>query len=67
MGNHEFCTECGASDFHYGRPCDPKRKKEHQEKQRRAKENYETLRQSALAKLETAGLTDAEKRVLHIR
>jgi len=25
MGNHEYCTECGASDFHYGQPCNPKR------------------------------------------
>lgn len=26
MGNHEFCTECGANDFHNGFPCDPERK-----------------------------------------
>lgn len=25
MGNHEYCTECGASDFHDGRPCNPDR------------------------------------------
>jgi hypothetical protein len=29
MGNHEFCVECGASDFHYGRECDPKRNQGH--------------------------------------
>ena len=32
MGNHEYCTECGATDFHLGRPCDPKRKAEYQKK-----------------------------------
>jgi len=21
MGNHEFCSSCGASDFHYGMTC----------------------------------------------
>lgn len=25
MGNHEYCEECGANDFHMGRPCDPER------------------------------------------
>jgi hypothetical protein len=25
MGNHEYCGNCGESDFHYGRPCDPAR------------------------------------------
>lgn len=25
MGNHEYCTDCGASDFHFGRPCNPER------------------------------------------
>jgi hypothetical protein len=23
VGNHEFCVECGESDFHRGEPCDP--------------------------------------------
>jgi len=26
MGNHEFCTGCHESDFHYGRECDPVKK-----------------------------------------
>ncbi len=26
MGNHEFCTDCHESNFHYGRPCDPVKK-----------------------------------------
>ena len=26
MGNHEYCVDCGESDFHYGRDCDPKKK-----------------------------------------
>lgn len=25
MGNHEYCTDCGANDFHHGQPCDPER------------------------------------------
>lgn len=23
MGNHEYCVDCGESNFHYNRPCDP--------------------------------------------
>lgn len=23
MGNHEYCVECGANDFHLGEPCRP--------------------------------------------
>lgn len=23
MGNHEYCTTCGESDFHLGQPCNP--------------------------------------------
>jgi hypothetical protein len=30
MGNHEYCTECGLSNFHYGEPCPPKAKAAHQ-------------------------------------
>jgi len=26
MGNHEFCEDCGASNFHLGEECDPERK-----------------------------------------
>lgn len=33
MGNHEYCDECGESDFHYGRPCDPAKKAAHQAEQ----------------------------------
>jgi predicted nucleic acid-binding Zn-ribbon protein len=36
MGNHEFCTECGASDFHHGRECDPKRKAEYEARNQKA-------------------------------
>lgn len=47
MGNHEFCLECGDSDFHYHRPCNPERKKVWQEKARweekREKEREEKL------------------------
>jgi hypothetical protein len=25
MGNHEYCIHCGESDFHYHRPCNPKK------------------------------------------
>ena len=25
MGNHEYCEECGESDFHLGRKCYPKK------------------------------------------
>jgi len=26
MGNHEFCEDCHANDFHNGRPCNPEAK-----------------------------------------
>jgi len=25
MGNHEYCTDCGANSYHHGEPCDPGR------------------------------------------
>lgn len=25
MGNHEYCENCVENNFHYGRPCDPKK------------------------------------------
>ena len=39
MGNHEFCTECGESDFHWGRPCNEKKRKEQQDRRQSAKNN----------------------------
>lgn len=34
MGNHEYCEDCGESDFHHHRPCDPvKLAKKKQEKE----------------------------------
>lgn len=41
MGNHEFCTECGANDFHNGEPCDPKRKKKYQNELNEGSRNLE--------------------------
>lgn len=38
MGNHEYCTGCGASDFHSGFSCQeayPKKFKTHQAQKRR--------------------------------
>lgn len=34
MGNHEYCVDCGVSDFHFGRPCNPKLVAKEQERQR---------------------------------
>lgn len=37
MGNHEYCTGCGMSDFHSGRSCQeayPKQYREHQREKR---------------------------------
>ena len=25
MGNHEYCVDCGESDFHWGKPCNPEK------------------------------------------
>lgn len=35
MGNHEYCTECGEDDFHYGYPCDPIKKAAQQGRKRK--------------------------------
>lgn len=26
MGNHEYCVDCGESDYHHGSPCNPAKK-----------------------------------------
>jgi len=48
MGNHEYCTDCGASDFHLGRPCDPTAKAAEQERTRKAEERHERLKTKAI-------------------
>ena len=42
MGNHEWCTDCHEKNFHYGRPCDPAKRKVVQDaKAREAKEQLQ--------------------------
>lgn len=50
MGNHEYCLDCGASDFHYGKPCDPARKAKH-DAEEKAMEDARKLRLSKLKEL----------------
>lgn len=47
MGNHEFCEECGASSFHYGQPCDPKRKTKYQKEQQEIRDREILARKAA--------------------
>jgi hypothetical protein len=37
MGNHEYCVDCGASDFHLGSPCEPELLAAEQSRQKAAK------------------------------
>jgi hypothetical protein len=58
MGNHEYCDECGASDFHFGRECNPERKAKHQKEReeiRKRNENYDRLTESTIKELRNLG------------
>lgn len=58
MGNHEFCGECGASDFHYNRPCDPATKAKYQARQRKIErrvQQAEAAARNAAKKLRALG------------
>ena len=48
MGNHEFCTECGESNFHHHRPCDPERKMRYEEEKRKIKNRKERADQAVI-------------------
>ena len=41
MGNHEYCSNCGESDFHRGQPCDPAKVAARQETGRLAQAKHE--------------------------
>lgn len=47
MGNHEYCMDCGASDFHHGRPCNPERLAAEQTRQQEIKDRVKSLDKSA--------------------
>jgi hypothetical protein len=50
MGNHEYCTECGLSSFHYGKPCPAEAYEKHQADKRK-QEAREQAADKAAAKL----------------
>ncbi len=48
MGNHEYCTRCGESDFHMGKTCEeayPRSLKKHQATEKKLKEDQESARE----------------------
>jgi len=47
MGNHEYCVDCGESDFHYGRPCDPDKLAAEKERNRLNEERSQRLDEKA--------------------
>ncbi|MES2213684.1 MAG: hypothetical protein V4473_02490 [Patescibacteria group bacterium] len=51
MGNHEYCEECGESNFHYNRPCDPERKAKYQREIEQKKEREVRGKQAAVSAL----------------
>lgn len=59
MGNHEYCTDCGLSSFHYGKPCPPKAYARHQKLKLEIEEYNAKLNKAARAlcdKLKAEGL-----------
>lgn len=48
MGNHEYCSECGESDFHYNQPCDPETKRKHKLNENITEEKYQKALTKAL-------------------
>jgi hypothetical protein len=48
MGNHEYCTGCGESDFHLGQPCDPVKKAAFQAREPQVDLRIPELRGSAV-------------------
>ena len=48
MGNHEFCTECGESDFHFGRSCNEKKRKEYQARKKAEKDDFKSRHERTL-------------------
>jgi hypothetical protein len=58
MGNHEYCEECGASDFHYNKPCNPERKAKFQAEQDKLyarEQQAEKAAKKAVKKLQKLG------------
>jgi hypothetical protein len=65
MGNHEYCTECGASDFHNGVSCEqayPEKWAE-KEKERKAKQAVADRESVRVSKLVRATLKGGKKAV----
>lgn len=52
MGNHEYCTECGMSSFHYGEPCPPKLRAAHQAREAKILEGIIRAERAAKALVE---------------
>jgi hypothetical protein len=63
MGNHEFCTECGESDFHYGVSCNPEKRQKYQHEQLMTKGRYLRAVQTREAQLRAAGIPFRTERV----
>jgi hypothetical protein len=47
MGNHEYCVDCGESDFHHHRPCNPKKVAD----RLAAKEHNRVVREENIARM----------------
>jgi hypothetical protein len=49
MGNHEFCTECHANDYHIGRSCNPEELAAVQAEKKAADKRHERQKKKAEA------------------
>lgn len=56
MGNHEYCVNCGESDFHYGRKCNPKLVAQRIAKEKQEFEDHEARVDFVVEKLKHAGI-----------
>lgn len=66
MGNHEYCTGCGASDFHSGMSCQEAYPKKWAEKEKERKQKQDIIDQETarVTKLVNATLKGGKKAVV---
>ncbi len=56
MGNHEYCVDCGESDFHLHRGCDPVKVARKQESERVRLEQKARCIDKMVERLNAAGI-----------
>src|SRR3989338_7784097 len=65
MGNHEFCINCGANDFHEGTPCDPKRVRAYETELKNSYEQKSKMYNLTITTLNAQDYSDEDQILLH--